>query len=512
MSIRNRYLTAVLLVLMGVLIGGLLMLFQQGGLVNDQASVNFTDVKTSEAPLFDDKDLEKIDARFLFKNVAGRVIPTVVYISTVVSLDDGERFEGEEDEPNIWDRFRSRRARTVGSGVVISKDGYIVTNNHVIRGAVDDGIGVILNDKRSFEARIVGTDPTTDLAILKIDAVDLPSITIGNSDEVNVGEWVLAIGNPFRLRSTVTAGIVSALSRQVQISGESDSRLRIDSYIQTDAAINKGNSGGALVNTSGELVGINTAIASQTGSYQGYGFAVPSNLVRKVVRDLIEFGEVHRALLGVSILGVDYNRAQQLGLNSVRGVEIMELSEDGAAKKHNLQPNDVILSVNGQPVNEPNELQERIAVLRPGEEADLTIWRNEQIIQKNIVLGRLYSPDPSFAVRQENDDPDEAHEEDDTNRGVAYRTFSLGFRVMALAMPEDSESFDLIISKIIPSTEAARQGLKEGYIIKKVNGSTVETLNELTQYLREKTNKDASILLQIETPEGATGFYELKRE
>jgi len=501
---RNRYLTAFLLVLIGVLLGGLLVLFQQGRLVNDQANVNFTEVKTSETPSLKSEDLEKLDTRFLFKNVSDKVIPTVVYVSTVVSLDNDEEMEEDDSEPDFWDRFRSRRARTVGSGVIISNDGYIVTNNHVIKGAVSDGIGVRLNDKRVFEARIVGTDPTTDLAILKIDTNNLPAITIGNSDEVDVGEWVLAIGNPFRLRSTVTAGIVSALSRQVQISGEADNNLRIDSFIQTDAAINKGNSGGALVNTSGELVGINTAIASQSGSYQGYGFAVPSNLVRKVVGDLIEFGEVHRALLGVNIRNIDHNRALQLGLKAVRGVEIAALTEDGAAKKYNLQENDVILEVNGQPVNEPNELQEKIAVLRPGEIAELTIWRSEQIIQKDIVLGRLQASDRRFASQQQSRAP----EPEENGRGVAYGTFSLGFKVIALAKPEKPEAFDLIISKILPSSEAAEQGLKEGFTIKKVNGKSVETLNELDISLSGKEVQD-DILLEIETPGGATGFYQL---
>lgn len=502
MNSRNRYLTATLLVLIGVLMGGLLVLFQQGRLVSDQANVNFTEIKTSEKPLYDADDLEQLDTRFLFKNVANQVIPTVVYISTIVSLNPED-----EEESDFWGQFGSQRARTVGSGVIISEDGYIVTNNHVIRGAVNEGIGVIINDKRAFEARVVGTDPTTDLAILKIDATNLPSIVIGNSDEVNVGEWVLAIGNPFRLRSTVTAGIVSALSRQVQITGEADSGLRIDSYIQTDAAINRGNSGGALVNTSGELIGINTAIASESGSYQGYGFAVPSNLVKKVVHDLIEFGEVHRALLGVSILGIDYTRAKELGLKSVRGVEIISLTEDGAAKKYNLQQNDVILAVNGETVNEPNELQEKIAVLRPGETAQLTIWRSGSISEKEVVLGRLQMADPSFTANQEREDT-EQEEESGERRGVAFGTFSLGFKVMALATPQDPQQYDLIISEVFPSSEAARQGMQEGYIIKKVNDAPVQTLEELNKQLTD-LRQGSSVLMEVETPDGAIGYYQL---
>lgn len=499
---RNRFLTAVLLVLIGVLLGGLLVFFQHGGVVNDQADVKFTEIKTSDTSPAGSESLEKMDARFLFKTVADKVTPTVVYISTVINLGGGE------EESEFWNEFHERRARTVGSGVIVSPDGYIVTNNHVIEGAVEGGIGVIVNDKRAFEARIVGTDPMTDLAVLKIDASGLPSIVVGNSDRVEVGEWVLAIGNPFRLRSTVTAGIVSALSRQVQISGESNSALRVDSYIQTDAAINKGNSGGALVNTSGELIGINTAIATESGGYEGYGFAVPSNLVRKVMQDIIEFGKVRRALLGVRILGIDYTRAQELGMKTVRGVEVITLTEDGAAQKHDLRVHDVILAVNNEAVNEPNELQERIAVLHPGDRAQLTIWRNGKILEKDITLGRLVMPDPSYTVRNESEDEELPNRENE-DQGIAFGTFSLGFKVMALATPRDHEAYDLIISEIMPSTEAARQGLQEGQIIREINNKPVNTLQELNDKLSGLA-EGASVLIKVETEEGAVGYYQLK--
>ncbi|HLR31577.1 MAG TPA: trypsin-like peptidase domain-containing protein, partial [Fodinibius sp.] len=260
--------------------------------------------------------------------------------------------------------------------------------NHVIERAVEEGIKVILNDKRTFSARVVGTDPSTDLAVMKIDALDLPAITIGNSNEVRVGEWVLAVGNPFRLRSTVTAGIVSALSRDMQIIQD---RMRIESFIQTDAAINKGNSGGALVNTSGELIGVNTAIASMSGNYQGYGFAAPSNLALKVARDLIEYGEVHRALLGVTISTVDAEVADELAMDRIRGVLIQEIRRGGAADEFGLRPNDVVLSVNKSTVNESNQLQQKIAVLTPGETVQLRIWRDGQEFDKKVELGAMES-------------------------------------------------------------------------------------------------------------------------
>ncbi len=510
MNKRNRYLTGLLLVLIGVLMGGFFVMMQRGEILQDRSTVNFTEVKKSESPLFSDTDLEKLDPRFLFQNVADRVIPTVVYITTVVRLEDGER---EEEEDDFWDRMRPRRARTVGSGVIVSQNGYIVTNNHVIKGSVDEGISIRLNDKRVYDARVVGRDPTTDLAILKIDGEALPSITFGNSNEVNVGEWVLAVGNPLQLRSTVTAGIVSALSRQVQLRRGENNRLRIDSFIQTDAAINKGNSGGPLVNTSGELVGINTAIATQSGSNQGYGFAVPSNLVRKVMEDLIEFGEVHRALLGVSIMSVDFERAQELGLSSVKGVEIMGLSDGGAAQRHNIQENDIILAVNGDAVNESNELQEKIAVKRPGETVRLKIWRNNSIIEREVDLGRLQTSGSMFAGREEEPPADNEINDPEkySHRGIAFATFDLGFKVMMLATPGDTDSYDLIIAEVSADSEAAQQGLKEGYIIRKVNGQSVESLEELEKRLAPDGDHKDAAMLQIETQDGATGFYQLKK-
>lgn len=390
MKTRNRYLSGILLLLIGVLLGTLFALYQQDQ-PDDRAEVKATEIEYSSQPIFSNEELQRIDDRFLFKNIAERVKPTVVYIETEIPIARGDMPEDEfhDEERDFWGQMFPRNARTVGSGIIISSDGYILTNNHVVEGAVEGGINVTLNDKQTFKARVVGTDPTTDLAVIKIDALNLPAITMGNSNEVEVGEWVLAIGNPFRLRSTVTAGIVSALSRQVQIHNGANQQLRINSYIQTDAAINKGNSGGALVNTSGELVGVNTAIVSMSGSYQGYGFAAPSNLALKVARDLIEFGEVRRALLGVSISTIDAAAAEELGMEQIQGVRIQDISSGGAAEKSGLRKDDVVLRVNGSAVNESNQLQQEIAVLTPGEVVVLEIWRDGEEFVKEIELGLL---------------------------------------------------------------------------------------------------------------------------
>jgi len=258
-----------------------------------------------------------------------------------------------------------------GSGVILSTDGYIVTNNHVVEQA--KFVDVILNDNRKFEAKIIGKDPNTDLALLQIDADNLKYLSFGDSETLRLGEWVLAVGNPFSLNSTVTAGIVSAKSRSI---GIMSGQMPIESFIQTDAAVNPGNSGGALVNAKGELVGINTAIYSRTGSYTGYSFAIPSSLVQKVVADLKEYGEVQRALLGVSIRTVDQELKEEKDLDKIEGVYIANVSEEGAAMEAGLKEGDIILSIGGTVVNSTSELQEQVGKYRPGDKTTVLIKRS----------------------------------------------------------------------------------------------------------------------------------------
>lgn len=517
MKKRDRYLTGILLILIGIFIGSLVAFYQQNNTVNDHAEVNLTEVTRSSTPIFSDEDLEKIDDRFLFKKIAERVRPTVVYIETTVPVNRSNRAVPddefhEDQEPGFWDRFIPRRARTVGSGVLISADGYILTNNHVIQGAVEEGIQVVLNDKRTFNGRVVGNDPTTDLAVIKIDARQLPNITLGDSDQLDVGEWVLAIGNPFRLQSTVTAGIVSALSRDVQIIND---QMRVESFIQTDAAINKGNSGGALVNTSGELIGINTAIASQSGSYQGYGFAVPSNLAGKVARDLIEYGEVHRALLGVSIVSMNASQADKLGMETISGVRINTTEEGLAADKHGLRPDDVILSVNGSQVNESNQLQEKIAVLRPGEIVKLKIWRDGEVFDRHVKLSRMQREPNELASnnRSYEYEEDTGDEELPGNRemGIQFTDFDHGFKVMALSKRDNPGSYDLIITEIEEDSKAERQGLKEGFVIVGVEGQKVEDLETLVDLVDQHFQPGSSISVEIKTPGNDVKNIELKK-
>lgn len=294
----------------------------------------------------------------------------------------------EKVTPAIVNIIASRggERRSNGSGVIISEDGYIITNNHVVNAG--GSFEVTTNDKRSYIARLIGTDPTTDLALLKVDANEnLPTIDFGNSDDVKVGEWVLAVGNPFNLTSTVTLGIISAKARNINIlPGE----YSVESFLQTDAVVNPGNSGGGLVNAKGELIGINAAILTETGSYEGYSFAIPSNLVRKVINDLMEFGEVKRAILGIRIQDVDETVAQRLNLPVVSGVLIDSVNPNSSAEEAGLQAGDVIIEVNGRLTESTPELQEQVARFRPGEKLSLKYIRNGKKFSKtNIILKGL---------------------------------------------------------------------------------------------------------------------------
>lgn len=313
-----------------------------------------------------------------FVEASATATPAVVHIKSIM----GGRSARNMPEDMFFGPFRdffgdgggpgnSGPGQSSGSGVIISDDGYIVTNNHVIEDA--DKIEVVLNDNRSYTGTVVGADPSTDLAVVKINEGQLPHLRFADSDKVQVGEWVLAVGNPFNLTSTVTAGIVSAKGRSIGILAD---KYRVESFIQTDAAVNPGNSGGALINTSGELVGVNTAIATRTGSFSGYSFAVPANLAKKVVDDLLKYGEVQRGFLGVSIETVTSELAERKDLSVTKGVLIQSINEGSAAADAGLKADDVIVEVDNVKVASGPELQEQISRHRPGDTVILTVLRN----------------------------------------------------------------------------------------------------------------------------------------
>ncbi len=328
---------------------------------------------------------------FDFTATAATSTPTVVHIKTKKIASRarnpfpffGDDFWASPQQPK--QKNGRKEPLSTGSGVIISTDGFIVTNNHVIENA--DEIEVLLNDKRSYRAQLVGRDPSTDLAVLKVNAQGLNHIEYGNSDNVRVGEWVMAVGNPFSLASTVTTGIVSAKARNINIL---DDNLAIESFIQTDAAVNPGNSGGALVNLRGELIGINTAIATPTGVYAGYAFAVPVNIVQKVVADIIDFGKVKRGFLGVAIRDVDAEIAKNFNLPSISGVLVQAVNKRSAADLAGIKQTDVIIEVAGIEVNSAPELQEVISRYRPNDKVPIIILRSGKLKRATVVLQDEY--------------------------------------------------------------------------------------------------------------------------
>jgi len=380
---------------------------------------------------------------------------------------------------------RSNTMVAYGSGVVLSPDGYIVTNNHVVEGA--DEMEVTFNNKVKKTATLIGTDPTTDLALIKVDASDLDYLVFGDSDQVRIGEWVLAVGNPFNLTSTVTAGIVSAKARDLSILGEGTS---VESFIQTDAAVNPGNSGGALVNTKGELIGINAAIASHTGSYEGYSFAIPSNIVRKVVDDLLLYGVTQRGYLGVQIAELTAELAEQQNLGDIEGVYVAQVTKDGAAKLAGLKDGDVITAINGKKVNTKTQLMEAVRLYRPGDQVDVEV--NRKGTRHHYTLTLLNEAGNVEVVKQ----------------GESFYNADLGLMLKPVTH-DDMSRLNIQSGLKIMEVRQGRfmnSGITEGFIITKVNGYAVNNKNDLENALKSVRSRRTN--MEIVFPNGMTGnFY-----
>ena len=367
-----------------------------------------------------------------------------------------------------------------GSGVIIRPDGYIVTNNHVVQES--NKIEVTLNDKRTFDATIVGTDPATDLALIKIEATDLPFLTFANSDSVMVGEWVLAVGNPFNLTSTVTAGIVSAKARDINILG---SNSAIESFIQTDAAVNPGNSGGALVNTQGDLIGINAAIASGTGNYVGYSFAIPSNIVKKVVDDFLSFGKIQRAYLGVYYNEIDAKFAEDKGLNEVKGVYIEDVIPGGSADEAGLQKGDILLAMNDRSINSKSELLEFVGQHNPGDKVDITVKREGKVLVLPVTL-----------------------KSESGNTGIVQndKLIILGATIQPVTEQEKAKYGINNGFKITSLDDGSlrRAGLRVGFIITGIDNRRMASMEDVEAALK---GKQGGVLIEGIYPNGVRAYY-----
>ncbi|EMR04664.1 Do family serine endopeptidase [Cesiribacter andamanensis] len=501
MSKKQFFLTTVTSALVGgmVAVGSMLAL-------QDDSSVPLTEYMERQnvrlASYFESGDFT-VPEGLNFVYAAETATPAVVHIRSKYGANAASRPQSrhplEEMFPDLFEEGTPGPRRggmmpqgSSGSGVILSADGYIVTNNHVIDRA--DQVEVTLNDNRSYTAEVIGVDPTTDIALLKVDATDLPYLSYGNSESVKVGEWVLAVGNPLDLTSTVTAGIVSAKGRNIGILGRGSNiqgnvNTAIESFIQTDAAVNPGNSGGALVNLRGELIGINTAIASPTGSYSGYSFAVPATLVSKIVRDLKEFGTVQRALLGVQIQDVNAQLAKERELKVNRGVYINTVTSGSAAEEAGLKVGDVVVEINNRPVNTVAQLQEVVAINRPGDKVKVTYYRDGKVRTADAVLKNGMGTTTMLAKSN---------------------TLEIGGSV--LANLSDADKARLKISKGVKVQKLGAGKLrdakvKEGFIITAIDHKPIENVDDAAQILSGKRNEGT--LLEGVYPDGQKAYYGL---
>lgn len=403
-------------------------------------------------------------------------------------------FFGNPNQGNGGKQKRSVRTpkqQGSGSGVIISADGYIVTNNHVVADA--DELTVTLNDNKEYSARIIGTDKTTDLALIKIDGKDLPAITIANSEDIKVGEWVLAVGNPFNLTNTVTAGIVSAKGRSLYQNG-------VESFIQTDAAINPGNSGGALVNTRGELIGINAMLYSQTGSFSGYGFAIPTSIMNKVVDDLKKYGTVQRAVIGIqgsdvkNYVDSQKDQGKDIDLGTMEGIYVAKVTEESAAEEAGLKEGDVITAIDGKQVNKMAELQEYLAKKRPGDKVTITYLRDKKKATKSVTLKNEQGN--TQVVKKADLDVLGGNFRSITNAQKQQYNIGYGLEVLKVNAGKLKDA-----------------GITKGFIIQRVNDNAIKTIDDLQNAVKEaSTSKDPVLYVQGIYPTGKKAYFAVPLE
>ncbi len=493
-DMRKRTLVgAALLVLVGVVFGALLVMSFNG--VGETFGYSGETVKLGGPAPVPAGDINLLETQNAFIEISKAVTPTVVSV-TVTSTPKSKMPDIPFFHNFQFNIPNPQPEKGMGSGVIVTHDGYIITNNHVVQDADKNGIRVKLLDKREFPARLIGTDPTTDVAVIKINAGNLPIASIGNSDSVEVGQWVLAIGNPLGLTSTVTAGIVSALGRDIDVSAD---RWGIRNYIQTDAAINPGNSGGALVNIHGQVIGINAAIATRTGYNEGYGFAIPINLVKKTAEDIIAYGRVRRPMLGVQLKSaIDETDAHALGLPKPEGVLVNEVLPNSPAQAAGIKAGDVILAVNGKEVDAANEIQILIAEHKPGDVVTLTVFRDGKKSEKKVTLTEIPLSDLASGDQQaqpESAQPDESGQSNIAKLGIAVKPLD------EQTMKDAGVDHGVLVASITPGGPAADRTLLENDIITEVDHQKVSSAKDLSDILKSK-NKGDAVMLRVLSRQG----------
>jgi serine protease Do len=475
------------LILIGVIFGAVLL--SGFGLV--RPTIEDIKLGAGSPPVNLDADATAFSKAFI--EVAEKVTPAIVQISVL-----SERENPHDDFFFPFFKEMPKEQRGSGSGIIISQDGYIITNNHVVENASRVDVGLF--DRRNFSAKVIGTDPLTDLAVIKIDADNLPTAYLGDSDDLKVGQWVMAIGNPLSLASTVTAGIVSAIGRgQLNLIRDS---YGVENFIQTDAVINPGNSGGALVDLSGAVVGVNSAIATKgTGTYIGYGFAIPINLAKAVAKDLIAHGSVSRGYIGVLIGEVDDAMAKSLGLEKPRGIIVQDLVKGGAAEEADIKVGDVILKIDGREVNQANQLQSYVATKTAGTNVTLTIFRDGKEVQRTVELKARDIETKSEPVV----DNSEKDNKENSNKSATFDEIGLSVRNITSQEKNKYNAVNgVIITEVKPYSKAYDQRLIQGLLIVEADKQKIENVGDLKTVFDQK--KGAAVLLKLQDAEGVTQF------
>lgn len=495
MKKNKNIIGAVALILIGVIFGAVLV--SGFGLVRPSLADIIIGAKT---PPVTDIDANAFSKAFV--EVANKVTPSIVKITVAAEMKKNPHddffffFPFREDMP--------REQMGSGSGVIISEDGYILTNNHVVENA--SKVTVELSDRRILDATVVGTDPQTDLAVVKVEAENLQAAYLGNSDDIQVGQWVMAIGNPMSLASTVTAGIISAKGRSIGIINNQDNS-GIEDFIQTDAAINPGNSGGALVDLTGAVIGINTAIATgQSGTYIGYGFAIPINMAKNISKQLIASGKVNRGYIGVNITPLDPVTAKAMGMDKARGIMVTGLLENGAAQKADIKEGDIIVSVDGREVNQPNELQSYIASKSAGEKVTLQIYRDGKSFEKVVSLKARNEDSRAEPARNNNNNKKPG------TGALDQMTFdSIGMTVKDMSDNERKAykvDNGVLISDVKTLGKAYDQKLMRGLVITQVDRKNIQSVDDFESIMKNK--KGSAVLLKVVDSAGNSRFVGLE--